>query len=552
KDFDGWKRWSRKKYWGFDVDKLPLNARVWYPEGPGPFPLALIVEAAATDPGYWAQHLRRTVRFGAGVAELARTHPDAVLLEVGPGRTLATLARHVPEAAGCLALPTMRHPGEALSDLACLLETVGKLWVVGGEVDWEGLHRGHHGHGGPGDPAGRRRRVPLPTYPFERQRYWIERGKASGVAGGGIAGDAATALTAARRRADPAEWFSVPSWRRSAAPALVHPGGTGASGASDAGAGRGRPWLLFADRCGLAARMAALLAAGGHEVATVAPGERFESLGSGAYRLDPARPEDYGELLRRLDEEGRGPATIAHLWSVTGGAAAAGLPGEEEEQRLGFYSLLALAQALAERPARPVRLGVVADGMQAVGEDDLWAPGKATLLGPCRVMPQELTHLACRSIDIDLAGDRGGDEPARLLIDELAAGDGEPVVAYRGRQRWVQTFEPVRLAFPGGRSLLRQGGVYLLTGGLGGVGLALAAELAAAVRARLVLVGRQPAPPPAAWEGLASAGDRQARGLLALAAAGAEVLTASGRLANRRDPGVRVHLTVRLPGGEGR
>jgi dienelactone hydrolase len=57
KDFEGWKRWSRKKYWGFDVDKLPLNARVWYPEGPGPFPLALIVHgnhnmAEFSDPGY--------------------------------------------------------------------------------------------------------------------------------------------------------------------------------------------------------------------------------------------------------------------------------------------------------------------------------------------------------------------------------------------------------------------------------------------------------------------------------------------------------------------
>jgi hypothetical protein len=57
KDFDGWKRWARRKYWGFDLDKLPLNARVWYPDGPGPFPLALIVHgnhemSDFSDPGY--------------------------------------------------------------------------------------------------------------------------------------------------------------------------------------------------------------------------------------------------------------------------------------------------------------------------------------------------------------------------------------------------------------------------------------------------------------------------------------------------------------------
>lgn len=57
KDFKGWKRWARRKYWGFDVDKLPLNGRVWYPDGPGPFPLVLMVHgnhnmAEFSDPGY--------------------------------------------------------------------------------------------------------------------------------------------------------------------------------------------------------------------------------------------------------------------------------------------------------------------------------------------------------------------------------------------------------------------------------------------------------------------------------------------------------------------
>src|SRR5262249_16496741 len=126
-----------------------------------------ISAAEATAPSYWARHLRQTVRFASGVAELVRAYPDAILLEVAPAPTLATLALQVPEVAGKHpVLPTMRHPRDPASDVAFLLETAGKLWVAGGKIDWEGFHQGR----------GARRRVPLPGYPFERQRYWIESG----------------------------------------------------------------------------------------------------------------------------------------------------------------------------------------------------------------------------------------------------------------------------------------------------------------------------------------------------------------------------------------
>lgn len=117
----------------------------------------------ATDPYYWARHLRQAVRFSAGVEELLR-EPKRLLLEVGPGNTLSNLARRQPGwKGGRVALSTLRHPREERSDVAFLLETLGRLWLGGGEIDWRGLHSGEE-----------RRRVVLPTYPFERQRYWLE------------------------------------------------------------------------------------------------------------------------------------------------------------------------------------------------------------------------------------------------------------------------------------------------------------------------------------------------------------------------------------------
>jgi amino acid adenylation domain-containing protein len=126
-----------------------------------------ITAAEATDPGYWARHLRGAVRFGDGVRTLL-DEPDAVLLEVGPRRTLAALARRQAEGVpGSTVLSSLAIPGEPAGDQQTLLSALGRLWLSGIEVDWTALNA-----------PGRRRRVPLPTYPFERGSYWLAAAEA--------------------------------------------------------------------------------------------------------------------------------------------------------------------------------------------------------------------------------------------------------------------------------------------------------------------------------------------------------------------------------------
>lgn len=123
-----------------------------------------ITEQEATDPDYWAIHLCRTVRFADEVHELLQEQ-DRILLEIGPGQTLGSLVMQNASSANQTAtvLPSLRPTYEQRSDLAFLLTTLGKLWLLGISVDWSGFYGKE-----------RRERVPLPTYPFERQRYWIE------------------------------------------------------------------------------------------------------------------------------------------------------------------------------------------------------------------------------------------------------------------------------------------------------------------------------------------------------------------------------------------
>jgi thioesterase domain-containing protein/acyl carrier protein len=117
----------------------------------------------AMDPAYWSRHLRQTVRFSDCVGKLLK-ESNRVFLEVGPGQTLSTLVkRHPNRFKEQIVLSSIRHPKEQKSDIGFILTTLGRLWLAGIQIDWSGFYKDE-----------RRHRIPLPTYPFERQRYWIE------------------------------------------------------------------------------------------------------------------------------------------------------------------------------------------------------------------------------------------------------------------------------------------------------------------------------------------------------------------------------------------
>jgi len=134
----------------------------------------------ARSPAYWARHLRHPVRFAHGVATL-REEPGWVLLEVGPGQTLGAWALQHAGSDGHAVFSSLRHAHNRVPDLRFLLETLGGLWSSGVEVDWAAFSRGE-----------RRRRVPLPGYPFERRRYWIDPPGNAAPRTNGAGGEAAS------------------------------------------------------------------------------------------------------------------------------------------------------------------------------------------------------------------------------------------------------------------------------------------------------------------------------------------------------------------------
>ncbi|MCC6179260.1 MAG: SDR family oxidoreductase, partial [Chloroflexi bacterium] len=468
-----------------------------------------ITPEQATSPTYWAEHLRAAVRFGDGLASLL-DDPSRLLLEVGPGQTLARLARrHPARQPAQTAVSTLPHPTDRQSDLDSALLTAGRLWAAGVPLDPSGLW-----------PAGGHR-VALPTYPFERQEHWID---AQAAPTPDLSADTSGALPLPASAAD---WVYAPVWTPS--PLTARAGTPSTASATDSN------WLIFLDEAGLGAGLATRLRAAGHAVTTVVAGERFVRLGDGAYSIVPGHRDDYAALFEDLRASGSLPTSIVHGWSVT-----PDLPARDEAAQLkplldrGVHSLIFLTQALGALSERhSARITVLSNHAQAVTGEESLSPETATVLGTCLVIPQEHPDLDVRSVDVALPPAGSAAEATLLdrLRDELAAPSHDGPVAYRGGRRWVRTFERVPRS-AGGRAVpLREGGVYLITGGLGDIGLTLAERLAASVHARLALVGRSPVPARDAWDAwIAAHGDddrtsRRIRRLRSIEERGGEVLT---------------------------
>ncbi|MFJ1618470.1 SDR family NAD(P)-dependent oxidoreductase [Streptomyces sp. NPDC088251] len=447
------------------VRSVPLNApsRPFVSNVTGTW----ITDEEATSPEYWARHLRHTVRFADGLGTLWSV-PDIAIVEIGPAPTLTTDALQHPADASVtdrIVVSTLPSPLLGQSDRASLLNAAGRLWLGGRRAVL---------------PTGTRnvRRVPLPTYPFERRTYWLERGALS-------SGDDA----ASRRRGAFPEWFYTPSWKRLgiAAPDL----------AADAA---GRTWLVFLDEDGVGRQLVDRLDALGATVSTVTAGSEWSRNGVGQYTVAPGRREHFMELAAALRDAGTLPDRVVHCWSVGDDAERAQAPDEVRVLiHRAFDSLVHWAQATeAELMMLPQRWDVVSTEVCSVTGDEPICPPKATVQGICKVLVQEYPSLDC--VHLDLRAEALGDVTAAAdqVLEELLAPADERTRVLRGRHRWApayaETGMPARET-----TLVRRDGVYLITGGLGKIGILVARMLAEQDRVRLVLLGRTGLPPRETW-----------------------------------------------------
>jgi len=443
-----------------------------------------ITNEEAISPTYWASHLRYPVRFYQGLNELLK-FDKAVLLEVGPGRVLTSFVRQHPEKKDEQSVTNLlRHPNQNIDDQYYLLEKIGEMWITGMSVNWKNLHLSKN-----------RKKVPLPTYPFERRPYPPQQIKHDVIKKLPVDNNATHT-----KKTEMADWFYIPSWSREDIENSV---------LSQNQPIANENWLVLEKDFDFVSTLIGTNSLKEETITCAKVGDRFSEIEPGNFIFDPKNSLHYEKLIEELIKSNRVPNVIVHLLTLD----------EHDNQNkkllythesldyqldLGFNSLINLVQSIGKLGiTKNIQILVITNHLQDVTGEELLSPIKATLMGAVKVIPLEYRNINCRCIDIEILAVKLllTKTQSDLLINELMYHTSEPIVCIRGRHRWIQTFQPIRIEksvqFPG---RLREKGIYLITGGTGGMGFTFGKHLAQLLQARVILVSRSPFPPREQWE----------------------------------------------------
>ena len=481
----------------------------------------VITAELITSPQYWARHIRSAVRFADGMKTLDEMDVN-VFLEIGPKPILLGMGRNCLPQNSAIWLPSLRPNLEGVQDWAPMLHSLGELYVRGATVDWDGFDQAY---------LSNRRRVVLPTYPFQRERCWFDDSVPSGY----TAADSLTAspwspvfdalhrgeinlvtdqLAKAGHISDEVKHFSTQLLDALAKEHQQQLATWDALETEEMAIGdewvyevewQPKPrevdpftdsheesnWLILADQGGLGDALA----------------EYLQSYGQATTVLYASPPEENGYFERLLQEQSYD--VVIHMWAmdvprigddwmVTGQAS---LPASgqalDDSQRLGCGSLLQLVQALSHSE-QSARIWVVTRGAMPVGTHPV-AVAQAPLWGMGKVVHMEHPSLWGGILDLSPEPEEGAarlrDEAVNILT-EIGDSDGEGQIAFRNGKRFVSRLVRAKLPtnFPsssyGRGSAVRADSSYLITGGLGGLGIQVASFLAEQGAGQIVLASR--------------------------------------------------------------
>ncbi len=384
------------------------------------------------------------------------------------------------------------------------LEEIGQSWLAGDSIDWKKLYERQ-----------KRRRISLPVYTFEGKSFWIDGNKKK---------EAEKLTEKADVKKELSEWFYMPVWKQSSKDFHLKPVTKQISEENV---------LVFAGKGMFTSRLVEKLREFNKNIITVFKGDEYRELKDDICIIRADVKNDYEELLKTLSGMGKRPARIVHLLGIDDPGNAQPDSGEEL-----FYSLLYLAQAVgSEGVNTPLTVKVLLNGSQKVFSPKELNPQKALHSGPCKVIPVEYPYIKMNSVDFILPDQDSEEE--QDLIEQLAvevfARCEDEIVAYRGTTRFEQDFDKIQISEESESNVpLKEEGVYLVTGGLGGMGLVMAEYLARKVRAKLVLVGRSQFPQEEEWDrwisenGLKDKTSEAIQKLKNIRSIGAQVLTCQG------------------------
>lgn len=347
--------------------------------------------------------------------------------------------------------------GDTCASELQLLRTMAELWTNGLAIQAGALYGGE-----------RRTRLPLSTYAFEYQRYWVEPAQQKQPAH----------ETPTIVEETPEIYYYVPSWTMTPSFKIdLH----------DRFAGK--HVLLIHDEPGQARQWASsVLNSGAASVARISRGAGFRQASEDAYTVDPANPQDYERCFAALAAADRVPRYIVYCSRLMRGDADFAATKDLTE----LWDLTALVQGMGRsEKLRDATLAIVTQNTQDIINTEALRPDQAVLECFVRSVPLEYPHITVKLFDIDiLAGDEGRARLFAQILDDLA-GPGSSVMAYRNGIRWRKSLQRVLLPPLDDRvENDKKRRVYLVTGGLGDIALELCTWLAERGPCEFVLLAK--------------------------------------------------------------
>ncbi|NOU19595.1 MAG: SDR family NAD(P)-dependent oxidoreductase [Bacteroidales bacterium] len=426
------------------------------------------------NPEYWLQIFSDTFDFNDAIKYISKTNTKKIYVEIGLKQTLYSMLKQHPSLNSNDVVFFSFSPSEDKdSELFSLYNTLGSLWQNGAKIDWKSFYRDE-----------KRNRIPLPTYPFERKRYWyeIEQTKETEI-------DNEDSLIPKNKLS---EWFYIPTWKQSY---------QFSGNIQTELAGAPKIWMVFIDGQNVGNKIVEKLEGFGQKVIIIRQGDGFKQTKTTEFYINPNSKSDYQALFSRLSEISLIPEKIVHLWSlesVTNNSDTGEI--NSDYLKLHFFNLIYIIQAIGEtKKASEFQLFVLTSNLFIVNGDEQISPEKSVILGPIKTTPKEYKNIKCSCIEI--CSNKLNDSLLENLLNDFTNVPNENYIAYRGTQRWEQTYEKISLTSTiANANILRNKGTYLITGGLGGVGLVFSEYLAKNYNANLILVSRSKFPSRSEWD----------------------------------------------------
>lgn len=418
----------------------------------------------AMNPDYWYRHLRHTVQFGKGLQVLC-TDEHPIFVEIGPGHSLSTFlkATNQGKLSNLLLIQTLPNHNNPKNDYYQLLTALGALWQEGISLRWHNFDFDSKQH------------IPLPTYSFQRQRFWIAPDETNADMGTN------SILYKPVWSWKPAYLKLIPLERDNLAQ---------------------HSWLVFKDRTGLSDQLIVILRQQALKPIVVEAGTTYSEIDSHHFRINISVKEDYETLFKQLKTRLIDPI-ILHACSYDN--EETGMLQDEiiyKQLMGGFDSVMYLTQSCLEHLGNqpPFKCVILTRGTQQVFGTESMMPVNAGLIGACRVIALEHPELKCQVMDINSEEARDEKLVYRIIYD-CTNPDRNDLTVYRNGFHWYSEYVPVYAQPRINR--LKNKGVYLITGGLGGIALTLCEEITKQVSdPTFILLSRTTLPPESEWEAI--------------------------------------------------